>query len=80
VDAEQRHRRARREFIRRHHPDRGGDSAEFVAGLAELDVPAEPEVEARPAVYAYRDPPWPRSIVTAALQRLRRRGTRRRLR
>jgi hypothetical protein len=27
----------RREFIRTHHPDRGGDPAVFIAGLADLD-------------------------------------------
>ena len=30
-------RRARREFIRAHHPDHGGDPAAFVTGLAALD-------------------------------------------
>ena len=30
----------RREFVRRHHPDRGGDPAVFVAGLRELDTQA----------------------------------------
>ena len=37
MDAEQSRRSVRREFIRAHHPDRGGDSAAFAAGLAELD-------------------------------------------
>lgn len=27
-------RRARRAFVREHHPDRGGDSASFIEGLA----------------------------------------------
>jgi hypothetical protein len=27
----------RREFIRTHHPDRGGDPESFIAGLAEFD-------------------------------------------
>jgi hypothetical protein len=27
----------RREFIRTHHPDRGGDPAAFIAGLDELE-------------------------------------------
>jgi hypothetical protein len=36
-----RSRRARRrEFIRTHHPDRGGDPQSFIAGLAEFDIPA----------------------------------------
>lgn len=34
---EQSRRRARREFIRAHHPDRGGDPAVFVTGLAAYD-------------------------------------------
>ena len=34
---EQSWRRARREFIRTHHPDRGGDPAAFAAGLAAYD-------------------------------------------
>lgn len=30
-------RRARREFVRRHHPDVGGDPAAFADGLARFD-------------------------------------------
>jgi hypothetical protein len=37
MDGNQSWRRLRREFIRAHHPDRGGDAAAFAAGLAELD-------------------------------------------
>ena len=37
VDDEQSRRRARREFIRTHHPDRGGDPDAFAAGLAAYD-------------------------------------------
>jgi hypothetical protein len=33
-------RAARREFIRTHHPDRGGDLDQFVAGLQRFDVEA----------------------------------------
>jgi hypothetical protein len=29
-------RRARRAFIREHHPDRGGDAQDFIAGLERL--------------------------------------------
>lgn len=29
--------RERREFIRNHHPDLGGDGTEFIAGLARYD-------------------------------------------
>jgi hypothetical protein len=78
VDAEERRRLARREFIRDHHPDRGGDPDDFIAGLAELDVPeSEPSPQAVPAEMppprvVFDDQPWPRSAVTALLQRLRR--------
>ncbi len=34
-------RRQRRAFVAEHHPDRGGDAAAFVAGLARLDQQAE---------------------------------------
>jgi hypothetical protein len=34
---EQSWQRARREFIRTHHPDRGGDPDAFAAGLAAYD-------------------------------------------
>ena len=34
---ERRRRAARKEFIRTHHPDRGGDITEFVIGLAQFD-------------------------------------------
>lgn len=48
-DAEQERRRARRDFVRRHHPDRGGDAERFRRGLADFDAPAYPSVEqARP--------------------------------
>jgi hypothetical protein len=44
-------RAERRAFIRDHHPDRGGDSDEFIAGLRRLaDSPNDPAVP----VYAYR--------------------------
>jgi hypothetical protein len=83
VDARQR-RNARRAFIRAHHPDRGGDPAEFMAGLAALDKPASvppaaPPPPAQPPVVVFTDPPWPRSFVTTLLLRVRR-GWRRRVR
>lgn len=38
-------RRARRAFVSDHHPDRGGDPADFIAGLAQFDrTGAGPEV------------------------------------
>jgi hypothetical protein len=53
VDAEQSRRSVRREFIRAHHPDRGGDSAAFAAGLAELDQFAASSRPARVVVVAH---------------------------
>jgi hypothetical protein len=44
-------RAERRAFIRDHHPDRGGDPDEFIAGLRRLaGSPNDPAVP----VYAYR--------------------------
>ena len=68
VDDEQSRRRARREFIRAHHPDRGGDPAAFAAGLAELDqLPADAPA-ARVVVVA--DTPWLVSLLTALMHRI----------
>ena len=55
-------RRARRTFIRAHHPDRGGDPEQFVAGLARFE-PAPIRVVIRPR------PTW-RSRLAAARRRL----------
>jgi hypothetical protein len=81
VDAEKRRRVARREFIRGHHPDRGGDPDDFIAGLAALDgaEPAPTPQAAAPADMppprvVFEDQPWPRSAITALLRRLRRPG------
>lgn len=43
----------RRAFIRTHHPDRGGDSAMFVAGLAALDASLA-AAECRPVRVVFR--------------------------
>ena len=62
----QHRRRVRRGFIRAHRPDRGGDSAAFAAGLAELDqFPAG--WPARVVVVA--DTPLLVSLVTALMHR-----------
>lgn len=51
-------RRARRRaFIRAHHPDRGGDAAVFVAGLAAFDDPDPREASQRVRVTAVRRRP-----------------------
>jgi hypothetical protein len=42
LDASARYRHDVRAFVRAHHPDLGGDPAEFVAGLARLRASAPP--------------------------------------
>jgi len=46
-------RRARRAFVRGYHPDRGGDPAEFVEGLARFDV-TDQSAETEIVVYRRR--------------------------
>ncbi len=60
-------RRARREFIRAHHPDHDGDPAAFMTGLAALDqLPAD----APPArVVVVADTPLARRL-TALMRRI----------
>ena len=47
---------ARRAFIRGHHPDRGGDPADFMAGLQRFDAQA---AGVGPRVVAVRHRAWP---------------------
>jgi len=69
--------RRRREFIRAHHPDRGGDTEMFIAGLRGFDDgpepadpgPADPPPPPRVTVIPHQ--PWPSRLVRAAVQRLR---------
>jgi hypothetical protein len=57
----------RREFVRRHHPDRGGDPAVFIAGLRELDTQAG---SSRPRVVAIRHRAWPVTLIRTLIRRL----------
>jgi hypothetical protein len=62
----------RREFIRTHHPDRGGDTESFIAGLRVFDTkqaPAGPGPQPRVTVFTHRA--WPTRLVTAVVRRLR---------
>lgn len=59
-------RRSRREYIRTHHPDAGGDPADFVIGLANFDS------RPTPRVFVTKSHPWPVTIVTGLAQRIRR--------
>ena len=65
---EQSWRRARREFIRTHHPDRGGDPAAFAAGLAAYDRRPDREPAARVVIVA--DTPWLVSLLRPILRRM----------
>jgi hypothetical protein len=67
VDGEQSRRSVRREFIRAHHPDRGGDPVAFTAGLAELDQFAAGSRPARVVVVA--DTPLLVSLLAALMHR-----------
>ncbi len=67
MDGEQSRRRVRREFIRAHHPDRGGDPVAFAAGLAELDQFAAGWPPARVVVVA--DTPLLVNLLTALMHR-----------
>jgi hypothetical protein len=62
--------RRRREFIRAHHPDRGGDAETFVAGLRAMEAGRERrDPPPRVVVVAHR--PWPMKLAAAAVRRLR---------
>ena len=67
MEDSQSRRRARREFIRAHHPDLGGDTAVFAAGLAELDQLVAGRPPARGVVVA--NTPWPVRLLTALMHR-----------
>ena len=65
---EQSRRRARREFIRAHHPDHGGDPVAFAAGLAALDQFPAGRPPARVVVVA--DTPLLVSVLMALMHRI----------
>jgi hypothetical protein len=65
--------RRRREFIREHHPDRGGDAESFIAGLRAIeDERAAEALPPRVVVVPHR--PWPSRLAAAAVRRLRHDG------
>ena len=61
-------RRARREFIRAHHPDNGGDPVAFVTGLAALDQFPLGTPRARVVVVA--DTPLLARLLTTLMHRI----------
>jgi hypothetical protein len=73
----------RREFIRTHHPDRGGDPDAFVAGLQSFDADHETGADHEtdtvgqtdggplPPVFIFRRRAWLARVMIAASGRLR---------
>jgi hypothetical protein len=62
--------RRRREFIRAHHPDRGGDAETFMAGLRAIDAEQAPG-RPPPRVVVVPHQPWPIRLAAAAVRRFR---------
>jgi hypothetical protein len=65
----------RRDFIRSHHPDRGGDPDAFMAGLRSFAEnpanPADPDLGPLPLVFIVKRRRWPARLAAAAAHRLR---------
>lgn len=63
--------RRRREFIRAHHPDRGGDPEVFIAGLRRLEAESEqPGLEPLPRVVVVARRAWLIRLTTALARRV----------
>ena len=62
--------RRRRDFIRAHHPDRGGDPDVFVAGLRSFDMDQEGSPQPGPRVVVVRRRLLPTRMVIALARRL----------
>ncbi|MGD0700295.1 MAG: hypothetical protein ABSA02_10470 [Trebonia sp.] len=62
--------RRRRQFIREHHPDRGGDAESFIAGLRAIDAEQASEGPP-PRVVVVPHQSWPSKLAAAAVRRLR---------
>ena len=61
----------RREFIRAHHPDRGGDPDVFVSGLRSIDAEQERDSQPLPPVVVVPHRAWLVRLVSAVITRLR---------
>jgi hypothetical protein len=71
---ERRRRAARKDFIRTHHPDRGGDITEFVIGLAQFDRESpETAASAHLRIVFVPHTSWPRRLLRAVFSALHRR-------
>jgi hypothetical protein len=63
-------RRRRRAFARAHHPDRGGDSDFFAAGLRAFDSVTVPVDGTLPRVVITKRRPWPVRLVSPMAGRI----------
>jgi hypothetical protein len=63
-------RRRRRDFIRTHHPDRGGDPDAFIAGIRSFSAVHDTSAEPLPPVFIVRRRAWLTQLVIASFQRL----------
>jgi hypothetical protein len=62
----------RREFIRAHHPDRGGDPEVFAAGLRSFDADREADwPQSLPRVVIVPHRTWLAALADAVIKRLR---------
>ena len=64
-------RRRRRDFIRAHHPDRGGDPDSFIAGLRAFGTGSEQDPGPLPRVVIVRRRAWLIRLVVALAGRFR---------
>ena len=62
--------RRRRDFIRAHHPDRGGDPDMFAEGLRSFGTEHERSRQPRPRVVIVKHRMWVTRMVIAAARRL----------
>ena len=61
----------RRDFIRQHHPDRGGDSDFFIAGLRTFDTGSEQDLGQLPKVVIVKRRPRLIRLFVVAGRRVR---------
>jgi hypothetical protein len=64
-------RHRRRDFIRAHHPDRGGDTDFFTAGLRAIDAGREQALGPPPKVVIIKRRPWLIRLAIVAARRVR---------
>jgi hypothetical protein len=60
----------RRDYIRTHHPDRGGDPDAFIAGMQSFGADHDTGSEPLPQVFVVNRRAWLARLAIATLQRL----------